>query len=321
MIDNIRFSKRNLSVNEIETIVKKSYLQPMYEPKSAKLFYATGTERHLYGGFYIKIDIDNNLIIRGSLHKYYSFMQTGKSTNYDSFTMKQAKETFFKFIENKGIDPKNLKVNQYEVGLNLVFSFDVIEILKNVYSIGSDQYKRKIYVEPNYRQERFITTERSNNIRVYYKLYDKVFETKEKRNPQPKEKHILRIETAQKKLQKRFAIEFFTDINLKKLQDTFFKRWDNLNLKPSIKAPKGTHESKLDLVKEIYINAPLPTLEKYNKLLKEGTLSVKIHRKIREFINDWRIHKNTYKLVKSPIGKKWAYVYEAEKQRYNDLYI
>jgi hypothetical protein len=320
MIDNIRLSKRNLTDREVKSIIKKSYLQTMYEPKSGKIFYATGTERHLYGGFYIKIDIDNNLTIRGSLHKYYSFLQTGKSTNFGSFNMKQAKETYSKFIENKGINTKELKVNRYEVGLNLIFDFDVLEIIQNVYSIGKDK-KREVHIQPNFRQKRFKTTESSPNIRVYYKLYDKVFETKEKRNTQPKEKHILRIETTQRKLQKIYSDDFFTDSNLMKLQDIFFRKWDFLNLKPSIKAPKGTHESKIDLVKEIYKNAPIPTLEKYNKQLKEGSITVKIHRKIREFINDWNKHKNTYKLVRNSIGEKWAYVYNTEKQKYNEIIL
>ena len=317
MIDNMRLSKRNLTDNEAKNIIKKSYLQTMYEPKTGRIFYATGSERHIHGGLFIKIDMDNNLTIRGSLHKYFSFLQTGKSTNFGSFTMKQAKETFNKMIENKGINTTNLKVNQYEVGLNLIFDFDVLEILKNTYSIGKDK-KKEVHIQPNFRQKRFKTTERSQNIRVYYKLYDKVFETKEKRNPQPKEKHILRIETTHRKLQKVFSESFFTDENLKKLQSIFFNQWDYLNLKPNLKAPKGTHESKIDLVKEIYINAPIPTLEKYTRELKEGTITIKIHRKIREFISNWKEHKKDYKLIKSPIGLKWALVYSAEKQKYNE---
>ena len=87
-----------------------------------------------------------------------------------------------------------------------------------------------------------------------------------------------------------FSESFFTDENLKKLQSIFFNQWDYLNLKPNLKAPKGTHESKIDLVKEIYINAPIPTLEKYTRELKEGTITIKIHRKIRmSFINNLAI--------------------------------
>jgi hypothetical protein len=320
MIDNIRFTKKNLTDSEVKNIIKKSYLQPMFEAKTGKVFYATGIERQLYGGMYIKINVDNSLTIRGSLHKYYSFLTTGKNTNFGSFTMEQAKDTFLKFIENKGIDPINLKIGRYEVGLNLIFDFDVVNILESAYSIGKDKTK-EVHIEPNFRQKRFKTSERSPNIRVSYKLYDKVFQMKETRNPPPKENHILRIETTQRKLLNTFSLNFFTDNNLHKIQEKFFNKWDNLNLKPSINAPKGTHESKIDLVKEIYKNAPIPTLEKYNKQREEGTITIKIHRKIREFINDWNKHKHTYKLAKSPIGRKWADVYEFEKQQYNKKHL
>ena len=317
MIDNIRFSKRNLTDYEVENIVKKSYLQTMYEPRTGKIFYATGSERQLHGGMYIKIDVENNLVLKGSLHKYFSFLQTGKNTNFGSFTMKQAKETFFKLIENKGINSENLKVNQYEVGLNLIFDFDVILILENVYAIGSNTYQREMYIDPNYRKKRYITTEKSTNIRVYYKLYDKVFEMINKRNTPPKEKHILRIETTQRKLQKKFSNEFFTDSNLNIIQDKFFSKWDDLRLITSIDAPKGTHKSRIDLVKEIYKNAPIPTLEKYHKLLKDKEITVKIYRNTREFINNWKTERKKYKIVKSPIGKKWADTYQPIKERFN----
>ena len=57
MIDNMRLSKRNLTDNEAKNIIKKSYLQTMYEPKTGRIFYATGSERHIHGGLFIKIDI------------------------------------------------------------------------------------------------------------------------------------------------------------------------------------------------------------------------------------------------------------------------
>ena len=317
MIDNIRFSKRNLTDNEVKTIVKKSHLQTMFEAKTGKIFYATGTERQLFGGMFIKIDVDNNLVLKGSLHKYYSFLNTGKNTNYGIFTMPQAKETFLKLIKNKGIENINLKVNQFEVGINLNFDIDVISILENVYAIGSNTYQREIHIDPNYRQKRYITTERSTNIRVYYKLYDKVFEMINKRHPPPKEKNILRIETTNRKLQKRFSKEFFTDSNLNIIQDKFFSKWDDLRLISNIDAPKGTHKSRIDLVKEIYKNAPIPTLKKYNKLLAENEITIKIHRNVREFVNNWKTEHKRFKIVKSPIGEKWAGTYNTVKEHFN----
>ncbi|WP_233900954.1 hypothetical protein [Tenacibaculum piscium] len=321
-MDLITLSKINLIDSEKENIIKKAKLKRRFDKNSGKDFFETGTERNLKGGMYIKIDLQNRLTIRGSLHKYYSYNLTGYATNYGRFTMEQARITFFRLLIDKGVDYNNLKINAFEIGMNLIFSIDVINFLDSFIAIGTDRNKKEIMTDPNYREKRCKTTERSSNIRVIHKMYDKVFEMLEKRHKAiPSEKNILRIETTKRKMNNVLAIDFFTKKNLKEVQDDFFKIWDLLIFEPTIVAPKGTHQSKINLVTEIYKTTAKITLNKYQQLFKDGKITAKMYRKTREFINNWHVHKKVYKLGQSEIMTFWATAYNTEKQELNKIYL
>jgi len=318
MIDFIRFSKKNLTDTEMNAIIEKSRLTA--HTKDGFRFYENSKIKDLQGGFYVGIDKDKKLKIEGSLHKYYSFLNTGKNSNFDSFTMKQAKETILKLIENKGFEPLNLYVYHYEIGINLNFDFDVIEILKNTYSIGTGITEKKLYINPQYRKERLLTTERDNNKKIVFKTYDKIFEVKDKRGTPPKPNiNILRIETEHRKVEKTFLIDFFADRNLIKVQNTFFNKWDNLNFDFNIDAPSGTHKSKIEISKELIRNGTETTKLKYKKLLNENAITFKMYRNINKFINNWITDKYKYKVTKTKVATIWANSYNIEKQIYSQI--
>lgn len=314
MIDFIRISKKNLSNNEVNSIVEKSRLT--VHLKDGFRFYENGKIKDLQGGFYVGIDKDNNLKIEGSLHKYYSFLATGKNSNFDSFTMRQAKETIEKLIENKGFNPINAVVNHYEIGINIDFDFDVIDILRSALSIGEGVTEKKLYINPQYRKERVLTTERDNNKKVVFKTYDKFFEIKTKRLPQPNNVNILRIEIELRKVEKTYLLDFFTDSNLNKVQSIFFDRWNKLNFDFNIIAPKGTHRSKIDLAKELARYGIEATRTKYIKMLTDGAISPKIYSRTNEFINNWNTDRYDYKIGKTKILTIWENSYSIEKQVY-----
>ncbi|MCG8206160.1 hypothetical protein [Tenacibaculum finnmarkense] len=326
MVDNINMLKTNLNDSEKENIIKLAGLQKLHYKNQVSendpiYYYETGTELNLKGGMYIKIDIQNRLTVRGSLHKYASFLETGYATNYGRFTMEQARITFFRFLINKGIELDNLKIKTFEIGSNLVSSIHVIRFLTCMIAIGTEKYKKELMTDPNYRLKSCKTTEKSSNIRIVYKAYDKVFEMLEKRHKAtPSEKNILRIETTFRKVN-ILAKEFFTEINLKAVQDDFFRRWDLLVFEPTIVAPKGTHQSKINLVTEIYKTTAKITLNKYQQLFKDGKITAKMYRKTREFINDWHVQKKVYKLGQSEIMPFWATAYNTEKEELNKIYL
>ncbi|MGR3790444.1 hypothetical protein ACUXZJ_05970 [Flavobacterium sp. TN-1] len=302
----------------MKNIITKSRLT--VHEKDGFRFYENGKIKDLEGGFYIGIDKNNTLKVEGSLHKYHSFLKTGKSSNFDSFTMHQAKETIFKLIENKGFEPLNMVVNHYEVGMNLNFDFDVIEILNNVHSIGEGITEKKLYINPQYRKERVLTTERDNNKKVVFKTYDKLFEIKNKRGIIRTDVNILRIESELRKVEKTYLLDFFTDTNLTKVRNVFFNKWDKLNFDFNIDAPKGTHKSKIELSKELMRYGIEPTRKKYNNLLKENAITIKIHRSIESFISNWNTNKYDYKIQNTLIYTIWAKCYSVEKQRNTQNY-
>lgn len=313
MIDLIRFSKKNLSEVEKNNIIAKSRLNVRYDKDGFKC-YENGKIKDLQGGLYIGIDKNNDLKIEGSIHKYYSFLTTGKSSNFDTFTMQQAKETVDKIIEFAGFEPINTLVNHYEIGMNLNFEIDVINFINKAYSIGTGATKKTLYIHPKYRKERLKTTEIHYNFRVSYKMYDKIFEIIDKRGNAPNDKNILRIETVNRRIEKISLINFFKNKNLLKIQNAFFNKWDYLNFDFNVLAPKGTHQSKISLAKELILYGAEATKLKYDTLAVSGAVSPKIYRDIKTFINNWKTTQYDFKPDKTDIEKIWAKRYSVEKQ-------
>ena len=313
MIDLIRFSKKNISEQEKVLIIAKSRLVVRYDKDGFKC-YENGKIKDLQGGLYIGIDAKNDLKIEGSLHKYYSFVSTGKSSNFDTFTMCQAKETINKIINSVGFEPTNTLVNHYEIGMNLDFKLDVLTFINKVYSIGTDATEKKLYIHPKYRKERLKTTETHANFRTSYKIYDKIFEIIDKRGNVPNDKNIVRIETVFNRVQKTTLLHFFDAANLKKMQNTFFNKWDNLNFDFDVVAPKGTHQSKIAIAKELMLNGTELVQAKYRRQAENGAVSPKMIRNIDAFINNWKSTQYDFKTEQTEIEKIWAKRYNIEKQ-------
>lgn len=312
MIDLIKIRKKNISENEAKNIILKSGLILRFDKEGNKC-YENGKLKDFQGGMFVSIDKDKNLKIEGSLHKYRSFLTTGKATNYDTFTLVNAKETILKLIENKGFEPLNAYVGFYEIGINLNFEFDVIEILNETYSIGVGNMERKMYVHPKFKNERHRTTEHHENIKTFYKMYDKIFEMKQKRDIPQEGLNILRMESVHKKINLQL-LDFFDTQNLEKICFVFFSKWDDLNFDFNVNAPKGTHTSKIDLVKELIRFGTIFTQSKYDKLYKDLVISQKVHRTTIEFIKRWNTDKYIYEIEKTPKNKIWAKTYNVEKQ-------
>ena len=156
--------------------------------------------------------------------------------------------------------------------------------------------------------------DREDNKKVVFKTYDKLFEIKNKRGIIRTDVNILRIESELRKVEKTYLLDFFTDTNLTKVQTIFFNKWDKLNFDFNIDAPKGTHKSKIELAKELMRYGIEPTRKKYNNLLKENAITIKIHRSIESFINNWNTNKYSYKIQNTLIYTIWAKCYSTEKQ-------
>lgn len=315
MIDNIIMIKKNLSDVEIKQIVKTSRL--LEQSVNGLKAYNNGTTKNFDGGFFIKIGTDKTLKITGSLHKYYSFLNTKSLTNFDSFTMHQAKETIIKMIENIGFEPENTNINFFEIGLNLAVNVEPKNILKSVYSIGNDATEKLFFINAGYKQKRHINTITHRDFRTYHKMYDKIFEMNDRKKQPPNDIKIIRIETAHRRVEKTLLLDFFKNENLQIIQNRFFSNWDKLNFYNDIDAPTGTHKSKIELAKEIIYKGKNEVLIKYLEQYNNNVLSIKMYYTIKRFIENWENEKFKYKSKKTEIFTYWETVYNTEKQIYN----
>ena len=111
--------------------------------------------------------------------------------------------------------------------------------------------EKLIYVNPKYKDERVKTTVFHTHTRKYFKVYDKVFESLDKKRKVIPEGNILRIETVYRRLSNCSMKDFLSSENLNKMIETFFKDWRTIQFKRDIITPKGTGRAKQQICIEI----------------------------------------------------------------------
>lgn len=317
MIDKIRIIKKDLKLNEIETIVSKSRLEH-FNTNGLK-HYNNGKTKNFNGGLFIDISKENKLSITGSVHKYATYLKSKTLDNYDSFTMAQAKETILKIIENIGFNPEKATINYFEVGLNIVVEIEPKELIKRVYSIGDFDKEKIFLIDPKYKNQSQAITIYHKDFRIVYKVYDKIHEILDNRKEPPTGLKIIRIETVHKRVEKTQLTSFYNEANLMKLQKEFFNYWDKLNFTPEILAPPKTHTSKIEIAKALYKKSQSEVLHEILEQYKNNTLSRKIYYNQKRFIENWETEKTSFKRTQSLVSSIWRKLYEIEKQIYNEI--
>jgi hypothetical protein len=306
--------KRTLSEVEKRNIIKSSRL--MCNSLNGLIYYDNRTTKNFNGGLFIKIDTNDKLQITGSLHKYFSYLKTGSLTNFDKFTMIQAKATFESIIINTGLVPDKVEITSFEIGINLKFDIDVKLILEKVHSIG--KLEKIFLIEPKFKDGRQITTGTHRDFRVHFKMYDKVFEMLDARQKKtPTDLNIIRIETVHRRCEKLTLKDFLDLSNLKGLQNSFFGEWDELNFYNDIEAPKGTPRSKIDLVRNIIYNGKNEILKQYRNQFENSALSKRQFYTVKYFIDNWETNRLDFDIKHSQIVPFWKQSYNIEKQHVN----
>ncbi|SHL81661.1 hypothetical protein [Flavobacterium chilense] len=312
MIDNITMIKRSLSEVEKKSIIKSSRL--VCNSLNGLIYYDNRTTKNFTGGLFIKIDQSNKLKITGSLHKYSSYLKNGSLTNFDSFTMNEAKATFEELILNTGINPVKIEITFFEIGLNVKLPIETKAILETIHSIG--KHKEKIFlIDANHKGASQITTERHRDYRVYFKVYDKVFEMMDKQHKRtPSGINIIRVETVHRRCEKVYLQNFLDFEFLQRLQNSFFNEWDNLNFYNDINAPKGTQRSKIDLIRNIIYKGKNEVLKQYKNQYENNVLSKRQFYSVRDFLENWEAVRHEFDIKNSKIVPFWVQAYDSEKQ-------
>lgn len=317
MIDNITLIKNNLSANDKMQIIEKNNLQSFVnESRNVKTF-DNSANKNLNGGILIKI-FEDKLKIEGSVHKYFHYLKYGTLENYTVFTMLDFVETIDKLFENFCIPKLDFLVINYEIGLNVfVENNNPIIFLKKAISVGNlDGTQRKLYINPRYKDERFLTTLMHKDNTLVFRIYDKDFERMDKgrKNKIPP---CLRIETKRSRQKSISFSEFSKPSSLTILQNKFFAEWNKLNFEKEITAPAGTHQSKKDLAEKILVkgkNIVLAELEE-----KRNNLTPKIYKTSKSFVNHWENHKSNFSLRSSQTAQIWSTLYNIAIQQVTQI--
>lgn len=314
MIDNITMTKRTLSEVEKKNIIKSSRL--VSNSLNGLIYYDNRNTKNFTGGIYIRIDPKDNLRINGSLQKYYSYLQNGGLTNFETFNMNQAKDTFTILVESIGVNPDRVCINFFEIGINIKLPIDTKMILEKVHSIG--KMEKVFFIEPSYKDGRCITTEKHRDYRIFFKMYDKVFEMLDKNHKRtPTGENIIRIETVHRRCEKLYLNDFFDLEFLQQLQNSFFNEWDKLNFYNDITAPKGTQRSKIDLIRNIIYKGKNEVLKQYKTQYENNALTKRQFYSVRDFLENWEAIRHEFDIKNSKIVAFWKIAYNTERQIVN----
>lgn len=251
MIDLITIIKPSLSDEDVTTIVDCNDLQT--NSKNGVVFYDNISTKNLaqQKGVFIRIETNQKLKVECSLHKYFNEANSGDRNNYNLFTMRDAEKAFKQLISEKAIPADDLRIYNYEIGLNLNLSSNCRTFLDKMKSIGSVGNEKRLYVNPRYKDERVKTTIFHTHTRKYFKVYDKVFELRDRKKKHIPDGDILRIEIAYRRLDKCFASDFFRPDNLNKMVEAFFRDWRTIQFQQDIVTPKGTGRARQTLCLDI----------------------------------------------------------------------
>lgn len=306
MIDFITLVKSGLSDREISTIVEINHLQT--NSKDGVVYYDNISTKNFVQdkGIFIRIETNQKLKLEGSLHKFYNEISGRERNNYNLFSMSAAKRTINTLLASKNICPENLRVYNYEIGLNLDVSKDCRFFLDKMKSIGPIGNKKKLWNNPRFKNERMKVTEFPVSARKYFKVYDKIFESIDRKRKIIPEGNILRIETVYKRLDNCYVIDFFNPDNLLKMVESFFRDWRTIQFEQDIITPKGTGRARQYLCLQILEYGKDIVLTQAKEKYKSGSLKDWEYRNIREFINnEWDVIKREIKFVQSDEEKEF----------------
>lgn len=313
MFDNITLVKKSLTTSEKLQVIETNNLQSFVNEANGTKIYDNLKTKNLNGGIFIRIQ-NNKLKIEGSIHKYFNFLKYRTLENYTVFTMQDFINTIEILFRNFGINPADLLLINYEIGLNVfIGEADPINFLKNVKTVGnSDGTQRKLYINPKFKNERFLTTQMHRDNTLVFRIYDKGLERIDK-GKKTKIKPCIRIETKRTRQKEILFSNFCKPNNLLIIQDKFFSEWNTLTFDQDISAPAGTHQSKKDLAKKIILQGKEIVLKEIEENKENYTL--KIYRNYKEFIKNWDLIKFNFQLKNSQICALWGKYYNISIQQ------
>jgi len=293
MLDKITL-KIPIKNQDIENIIQTTNLQ-LYTTPKAQIYSNLETTKKSYG-ILIKIEIpfiiiegkELFIIIEGSLHKYYNYINHNNLENFsNNLNIKQIQEAFNQLHENTKISFLDAQVKFLEIGMNLYLTEPAPKYLL---LFESTMVKGKILdIDTNIKEKKGKQVGTCMDSRTHYKAYDKTTETKKKRSKELNillsDLKILRIETVWKRPEKLYYNELLQTNYLLKLIKDFETVWNGVKFKNNrLFLPPKISGGQREIIKDIAKHGTIKTLEIYKEQLKNNELTTKQHRTKKEFI-------------------------------------
>lgn len=318
MFDKITLINNSLTTSQLLQVITKNNLQCFINEANGVKIYDNQNIKNFTGGILVKI-YDNKLKIEGSIHKYFHFLKYGTLENYTLFTIQDFTETVKILLENYGLIGIDFLLTSYEIGINVYLdNGETLDYLKKAKSIGNlDGTQRKLYPNPKYKNERFLTTQMHKDNTVVFRMYDKNFERLEK-GKTSKIQNCIRIETLRTRQKKIIFSDFIEPANLILVQNKFFAEWNKLNFDKEISAPAGTHQTKKELAKKIILEGSNVVLQDLEE--RKNQITPKILRNAKEFVKNWETVKFDFSLINCEIMPFWANSYTIVIQQHTNTH-
>jgi len=288
------------------------HLQVWTNDNGMDVEYRSNDNYKKFTGISIKIQ-RNVLTLSTSLHKYWNDRNYGRLRNDNIFTISEAKAAFEMLLFENRLIASKTKVILFEIGLNMHVSFDpltFIELVKYLPPKNDKKPDKMMFIDANFSINRQKTTEKHKDFRVYFKIYDKGWEMNDKvrtKNQEPrikKEDDILRIETVYRRKSILSDI-LFSDKNINRLVENFYKNWKYLYFFREVRANKGARKSEIDRARIIVNHGAEEYLQEIKEEFRNKKITLKQYRTIKEFIRDYEENSKLYKVIISPQEKEY----------------
>jgi len=164
MIDYFKAEVKGFNLSDLLTNEHLNFIAP-YNTKTGEIF-----ENKKIAEYYgLKFELFNNqyLWLKGSLHKYWSVINTGHLTNYDDFSISDLIQVIHDISKKFNLDPNKIYLHGLEFGVNIKVPFIPRKFLKE----NLINYKGKSKRTEEFNGKGYLVEfERSN---YYIKIYDK----------------------------------------------------------------------------------------------------------------------------------------------------
>jgi len=278
----------------------------------SKTVYKSPKEAYFEG---ILLRVNNEkLQIKCSLHKVFYKKKYGVLDNTGIFTVSNANEALELLFNHIGAKKDNAKITYFEIGLNLPVKHEATKYIELMQAIttGKTSIKKTFGEDKNYKKNQQKTTEKSKGIKVVYKTYNKEAENAARQRKEPTGEHVLRLETMYRR-QSISVTDFFKKENIDKLVSYFYRDWARVEFTRTMSADSGTRISEMYNAEKVLLLGAENYLQKAKEDFKNGKITEKQYRTVREFIRDWDSNKHKYKMLPSEYEKEYR---EALKYRF-----